>query len=394
MSTPGTTTIDDLLDGARSSRAAARRTRRRLALAISGVVVLSWTSYVWASAQWGRVAGQWEAGLTMVVGSFVAGTTPQGGGAVAFPVFTKVLKVDPEVARTFSLAIQAVGMGSATLAILISRRRIEATIIAILTPSAIVGFVAGLFLLGRPGEAFWPATLPSAYVKVTFTVIVAAMAFVVYLTHRSQLLVRADRLPTRNGRVVALLAGTGLVGGVVSSLVGSGADVCLFIAAAVLLGVSPRVALTTSVVVMAIVSVVGLGVLGIADGQLQAAPGTQPDLFGLWLAAVPVVAIGAPFGSWVASQVSERKLVLLVVALGLLEVLTTVMFLDELHSDVTLILFAAVMGAATLTGLWYLANRQRELFALPALDLQSPLLRGRVDAGPRYREDLAKGALR
>jgi uncharacterized membrane protein YfcA len=388
------TTIDRLLDDARTSRAATRRARSRLTLAIPGVVVTTWLTYVAISGQWGRVADQWEAALTMVAGGFVAGTTPQGGGAVAFPVFTKVLDVQPEVARTFSLAIQSVGMGAATVAIVAARRRVEWTVVAVVAPAAVLGLLTGLFVLGRSDDPFWPSTLPSSYVKVTFSMIVAAMAFVVHLTHRSQLLLRADRLPTLNPRVVALLVGAGAAGGVASSLVGSGADVCLFIAAAVLLGLSPRVAITTSIVVMALVSVVGLMVLGIADGQLQTAPGATPDLFGLWLAAVPVVAIGAPFGSWVASKASERRLVVFVVALGLLEVLTTVIFLDALHSDVGLVAFTAGAAAVTLLGLRFLARRQRELFALPPLDLDAPLLRGRIDAGPRYRDDLVKGAVR
>ena len=37
------------------------------------------------------------------------GMTSEGGGAVAFPVMTLLLKIDPKVARDFSLMVQSVG---------------------------------------------------------------------------------------------------------------------------------------------------------------------------------------------------------------------------------------------------------------------------------------------
>ena len=59
--------------------------------------------------------------LTMTAGSFVAGATPTGGAAVAFPVFTKVLQIPTNEARTFGLMIQSIGMTSAALFILQKR---------------------------------------------------------------------------------------------------------------------------------------------------------------------------------------------------------------------------------------------------------------------------------
>jgi uncharacterized membrane protein YfcA len=91
----------------------------------------------------------------MVFGSFVAGSTPQGGGAVAFPVFTKVLEVPADVARTFSLSIQAVGMVVASIIIVLAERKIEIKPIVVSGSAGIVGFLATLFLLGEPDTLFW-----------------------------------------------------------------------------------------------------------------------------------------------------------------------------------------------------------------------------------------------
>lgn len=57
----------------------------------------------------------------MLLGSFIAGATPQGGAAVAFPVFTKVFHLPAPDARTFGQMIQSVGMTMAAITILLRR---------------------------------------------------------------------------------------------------------------------------------------------------------------------------------------------------------------------------------------------------------------------------------
>ena len=63
----------------------------------------------------------WYYPVTMVVGAFVAGSTPEGGGAVAFPVLSIFLNIDRVLARDFSMMIQSVGMTSASIFILTRR---------------------------------------------------------------------------------------------------------------------------------------------------------------------------------------------------------------------------------------------------------------------------------
>ena len=45
----------------------------------------------------------------MIVGSAIGGATSEGGGAVAFPVMTLVMKLAPAIARDFSLMVQSCG---------------------------------------------------------------------------------------------------------------------------------------------------------------------------------------------------------------------------------------------------------------------------------------------
>ncbi|VDM63851.1 unnamed protein product [Angiostrongylus costaricensis] len=45
--------------------------------------------------------------VVMLLGSTVSGMTSEGGGAVAFPIMTLCLQIDPLTARDFSLMIQS-----------------------------------------------------------------------------------------------------------------------------------------------------------------------------------------------------------------------------------------------------------------------------------------------
>ena len=60
----------------------------------------------------------WLYAFMMIFGSAVAGFTPEGGGAVAFPILSLYFNITPPVARDFSLAIQSIGMVSAAIWIL------------------------------------------------------------------------------------------------------------------------------------------------------------------------------------------------------------------------------------------------------------------------------------
>src|SRR6056297_1196379 len=92
--------------------------RRPLDLAFIAVVWIVWIAAMVLSNRWSLFLDNWFMSVTMAVGSFVAGSTSQGGGAVAFPVMTLGFDIAPKGARDFSMMIQSVGMTSASVAIL------------------------------------------------------------------------------------------------------------------------------------------------------------------------------------------------------------------------------------------------------------------------------------
>ncbi len=325
----------------------------------SAVATLIWLVAVGAGDQFGRVAEHWESTVTMLAGSFLAGSSPEGGGAVAFPVFTKALEVPAPVARTFGLSIQAIGMGMASLAILIAGRPIHRRAVLVATPAAIVGLLLGMFVLGRSAEPFWPSTVPVPWIKATFSIVLATAT--VLMLRQLWLGTRSTKEPVIvDGRTWNERTDVGLVlvagaGGVLSSLTGTGANILVFLFLVVVVGVLPKTALPSCILVMAAVSMVGLALLALADGQFDlaiddgrvTAVDGQPidlavgagDLLGLWLAAVPVVIWGAPLGSLAASLVREYHLVWFVAFLASVEVATTFLLVPELRSQSDLLVY-------------------------------------------------------
>ncbi len=367
-----------VIAGGRVARSSAVRRRQRAAFAVSGGVCLAWSAGVTAAGLWGRVSDHGVAAATMVVGSFVAGATPQGGGAVAFPVFTKGLEIPSATARTFSLCIQSIGMSTAAISIVLRRSAVEWRAVGVGVGTGIVGFLLALWALADWDEPFAPMRIPGPYVKVTFSLIVLAMTAATIVGLRSPIRSVTDQLPNAGPRTWTLLAAFGVAGGVAAALLGSGADVMIYLFLVVILGVRSTVGVPTSVVTMALLSLVGAAVFAgldrqfsttfAADGSVLAVGGEaldapaaprQADVFGMWLAAVPIVAWGAPLGALVASRLRSTDLARVVVALGATEVLTTIVFVPELRSDLALAAFGVVGAIVGVAGVVGLAARLR-----------------------------------
>ncbi len=358
---------------------------RRIALicALPAAVTLAWLIAVVVGDQLGRVAEHWEATVTMIFGSFLAGSSPAGGGAVAFPIFTKVLETPAAVARTFSLSIQAVGMTVASVVMLLTARTIEWRAFLVAFPLGTAGFMAGLFALGDPDTPFWDFRVSAALAKVTFTITLAAMAYLMFVMLRSPDK-GEDRCPIWNRRVGFGLAGAAFIGGAITSLTGTGVNVMLFLFIVLMAGLHPRVGVPTSILTMAALSIVGFIVLALVHGQFDlgfnaageiisvgdrvADPpldASRTDVLGFWLAAVPVVVWGAPLGTWVVHVLRERRLIMFVGLLALIEVITTVIFLDDLRSNRALLAYFIGGLVLTLVGVRVLRRYRRELLGFP-----------------------------
>ena len=159
-------------------------------------------------------------------------------------------------------------------------------------------------------------------------------------------------------------------------MIGTGLNALLFLFMVAMLGMHPRISVPTSVVTMAAVSVVGLVILGIGHGQLdvalngsgevvavggatiEAEAASSHDLRGLWLAAVPIVVWGAPLGTYVVHRLREEWLVLFLGALATVEVVSTIVLVETLRSDLGLAIYGVVSLAVAVIGIRVLATRR------------------------------------
>ncbi len=259
------------------------RTAKTSILVASLIVWSLWLVGMQAGERWSLLTEAWFMSITMAVGSFIAGATAEGGGAVAFPVMTLMFAIPPPVARDFAMMIQPVGMTSASATILYTRIPIEWRALWWAGAGGIFGVVVGI-------EWISPL-LPPAYTKMTFLAVWLAFAGALFWINRyreREVRFAIERFLPRHA---LMLFGTGLVGGAISGLTGSGLDILTFSLLTLRFRVCEMIATPTSVVLMASNALVGFLWKSTLGG------GMEPAAWTYWWACVPIVVVGAPLGA-------------------------------------------------------------------------------------------------
>ena len=233
------------------------------------------------------LASHWYYPAIMVLGAFVAGLTPEGGGAVAFPVLSVFFSIDRVLARDFSLMIQSIGMTSASIYILslpgTDRRAFRPLLW--LVPVCFGGFVVGMLTL---------QTIPVYIIQALFLSLITTFAIAyVFGEHRGH----EDQLRIRGASDRAFLTGIFFVGGLCASLFGTGADIIAYSLLVTRFRLKEKNATHMSIIVMASISVLGFGYRHFVDAGLTA------DQVRTWLCAYPVVLLMAPFGTYILHRI-------------------------------------------------------------------------------------------
>src|SRR5277367_1242865 len=101
---------------------------------------------IWAVIAFGfhyfpEIIQHWQMALVMILGSLVAGSTPMGGGTVAFPILVLVFHSAPSNARNFGLIIQALGMTSAMIFLICRKVPLPFRLLAGSAAGSAVGFL-------------------------------------------------------------------------------------------------------------------------------------------------------------------------------------------------------------------------------------------------------------
>lgn len=264
----------------------------------------SWLAIVVLGGHWQTVVHHWGIAAAMAAGSYVAGSTPMGGGTVGFPVLVLLFDRPATLGRDFAFAIQSIGMTSASIFILCSGRPIERRILR--------WSMVGSLVATPPALAFLAPHVADLPAKLLFAVAWASFGMMHFVKLREVCAASGiTRMSDRFDRVAGLVVGV-LGGAVISSITGVGIDLLLYVVLVLLSRADLKIAIPTSVIVMAWTSLVGISSLALLSHADPGRWSLSPDLFGNWLAAAPVVALGAPLGAFVVQRIGRRPTLLFV----------------------------------------------------------------------------------
>ena len=279
----------------------------RLWKSLVAAFLVCWVISVVTFGWWPLVRDHLAIAGVMIGGSLVAGSTPMGGGSVAFPILVYVFDKSPENARNFGLAIQALGMTSALLFIFGRGVPVQRRLLACACTAAGIGIVFGTF--------FVAPYVSRSIVKLLFSCL--WMSFAIVTLARNREFCELKSAPNLDWNDAARIGiPIGLLGGVIASMIGVGLEMLLYTVLVLLFRCDLKVAVPTAVCATAIASIVGTALhIGIGD--------IPRDIFGDWLACAPLVIFGAPAGTYIVTKIPRIRLLYFVSVLCVFQFLWT-----------------------------------------------------------------------
>jgi uncharacterized protein len=271
-------------------------------------IIVIWAIYMTAGQHWRLFQDFWGLSLTMLFGSFIAGATPQGGSAVAFPVFTKVFQIPSSDARTFGLMIQAVGMSMASITIILRRVKILPRVILWTTIGGAIGLLLGTYIL------FIPPPLP----KVLFTLLLSVFGIALFISRWLIHWKPCLDMPSWTQKYTLSFLLIGTIGGIFAAYTGAGADALTFVVLTLAFGIDEKISTPTTIIIMALNSVIGFFLHAAVSQDIGMA-------WNYWLVTIPIVIVGAPLGSFVLSLITRDMLIIGILLLIGTEALSTIL---------------------------------------------------------------------
>jgi uncharacterized membrane protein YfcA len=232
-------------------------------------------------------------------------------------------------------------MGAASLSILYLRVPIERRALLYAGIPGIAGVIFG---------AIWIAPLiPPVIVRTSFTVLVTSLGISLLLVNREGGVGRNSTLPWFGGQERIILIAAGFLGGIVSALVGTGENSVAFMVMVLLFRICEKIVTPTTVILMTMVTIPGFLV------HLFWLKDFSPVVMGYWLAAVPVVAVGAPLGALICSYMTRGAIVSVLLALIALEFVSTIVLVP-----ISRAVFLASVGTLLVCGFldWFMSRVQ------------------------------------
>ena len=279
----------------------------------------------------------------MIFGSFIAGSSPEGSAAISYPVYTLLLKIPPANARNFSFAIQSIGMTSASLLILNLKIKVEWNYIKYVTAGGIFGLIFGTYYIV-------PLISPPM-AKLFFVSLWLSFGLVLWYENRKPKREVFDCITNFAKTDMARLIIMGLIGGMISSIFGTGINIFSFCFMTIYYRINEKVAVPSSVIIMTIETLLGFFLHAgiIKDFQRQS--------FEMWLVCVPFVAFFAPLGAFVINKVPRKFISTFLYIILFVQFIGAMLVIKPNLLQVAMSVAVLISGLATF---FYLAKLKRK----------------------------------
>lgn len=341
----------------------------------SMIVIPIWLVVVSIYDLWYLFEEKWVMSLTMIVGAFVAGSSPLGGGAVAFPVMSLILKLAPTVSKNFSLMIQSIGMTGATFYIFYKKKKIHETIILYSILGCTFGFMVGYYLLLE-----YPS--PKTILTIFFSLCFAFGILFMYHNHKmknekmddeemddektyDKVSVTESKTDIESQEVKkleiknldkVLIVLVSFFGGIISSFIGNGVDIFIFLFIVFYYKETSIFATNISIIMMTYMSLFGFYNVGIVDKNISL------ETYEYWVVSIPIVIIFAPLGSIVINNVKEIYINGLLYFLLLAQYLAGFVIIISKSWKLVLLSVSFVVIALSIIVVDYLRNKEKCCF--------------------------------
>lgn len=242
--------------------------------------------------------------LAMIAGSLIAGSTPLGGGVVAFPIAVLVIGFKPSEGRDFTVLIQSVGMNAAAYLIMLKKSELlDFTLVMCFFACGVPGVLMGLAL-----------NLPPFYIVLIFQILVLEFAFVFFYLNVLAPRTSPSAVPTSTPvgkpkadeeftKGMAFYAYGSMIlaafaGGFLTANVGSGSDIILYAFGLLVWNTMVPTSHRYSDLCLTASSVVVMGLLSAVTTICRGLSGKiETEVLYCWGATAWLVCFGAPLGS-------------------------------------------------------------------------------------------------
>jgi uncharacterized membrane protein YfcA len=308
------------------------------------IVVSCWSWYMFSTSSFHLFTKHGYALLTMIFGSFVAGSSPEGSASIAYPVFTLLLKIPPPEARNFAFAIQSIGMTSASLLILSLKIKVEWNYIKYVTLGGIFGLIFGTYYIV-------PLISPPL-AKLFFVSLWLSFGLVLWYDNRKPKREVFDAIQGFARSDMARLILLGLIGGMISSIFGTGINIFSFCFMTIYYRINEKVAVPSSVIIMTIETLLGFFIHAGVIHDFKSLS------FEMWLVCVPFVAVFAPLGAYVVNKVPRKAVATFLYCILIIQFIGAMWVIKPNAVQLAMSITVLVAG---LVSFFYLAKMKRRV---------------------------------